>query len=119
MTTQAATYVLTSHAFLSRAEESLSEGNLTAASRNGWLAAAFMVRGTARSKGWRYLGSRGLDEVLDRLVDAYGDEDLWSEFSSGEALEINSYDNCMSSTTMEVHLSQVRQFLGKLESLPA
>lgn len=119
MTTKAATFVLTSHAFLAKAEEALYQKELAAASRNGWLAAASMLRGTARAKGWCYLGPRGLDEVIDRLVEVYGDEELWDEFTSSEALDINSYDNCMSSITVEIHLSQVRRLLNKLEQPPA
>ena len=119
MTTGAATYVLTSHAFLEKAEVALLHSELAAASRNGWLAAASMLRGTARERGWSYLGHRGLDQVVDRLVDLHGDEELWDVFASGEALDINSYDNSMSSATVEVHLAEVRLLLNKLERPPA
>ena len=119
MTTSATTHVLTSLAFLQRADQYLSRSSLAAASRNGWLAAASMLRGTARSKGWRFLGPRGLDEVVDRLVDLYGDEDLWDKFASSEALDINSYDDCMSPATVEIHLAQIRQLIRSLEHPPA
>ena len=47
MTTLTASYVDTSWAFLSKADEALAEGDLLRASRSGWCAAAYMLRGVA------------------------------------------------------------------------
>ena len=119
MTTQASTYLEVSQAFMPRAELALAKSDLRTASRKGWYAAAHMLRGVARARGWRYSGFRGFDEVVDRLVADYGDNSYWGEFASAEALDMNSFDPRMSSLTVEFHLSLVRQLLTKLESLPA
>ena len=119
MTTLTASYVDTSWAFLSKAEAALDRGDLVQASRSGWCAAAYMLRGIARAKGWRYTGFRRLYAVIDRLADKYGDAEIDSLFDSADALEVNSVRCWDSRAGVEYDLSRVGELLRRLERLAA
>ena len=110
----------TSWAFLGRAEAALSREDLGAASRQGWCAAAWALRGFARAKGWRYTGFYGINGVMNNLVEEYsGTWGLDHCFSSAAALEMNSYDPWECRASVEDGLGQVAELLRKLERLPA
>ena len=51
MVTQTRSYVETSWVLMAKAEEALAQGDLVQASRKGWRAAAWMLRGFAGEKG--------------------------------------------------------------------
>ena len=118
MVTQTRSYVETSWVLMAKAEESLARGDLVQASRKGWCAAAWMLRGFAREKGWRYSGFRRLYEVTDRLVSKYGDEEIDNLFDSAAALADNSPRCCDSRAGIEHDLSRVAELLRKLEARP-
>ena len=123
MTTQTQTqhYAATSWAFMAKAEEALARGDLVQASRKGWYAAAWALRGFAREKGWSYSGFRRLYEVIDCVADSYGSTaaaELDCYFDSATALEMNSYEDSDSRLGVEICLDQVAQLLRKLEALP-
>ena len=122
MVTQTRSYVETSWVLMAKAEEALAQGDLIQASRKGWRAAAWMLRGFAREKGWRYSGFRRLYEVMDLLADNYppavvDDIDLW--FDAATALEMNAYENTDSRLGVEICLADVAKLLRQLERLPA
>ena len=120
MTTQTQRYVETSWHLMAKAEQALAQGDLIPASRKGWCAAAWMLRGVARERGWRYSGFRRLYEVIDCLADHYG-PDLAAEidfhFDSAADLEMNSYEDSDTPLGVEICLGEVAQLLRKLERL--
>ena len=119
MATQTAAGNATSWAFLSKAETALAEGELVQASRKGWYAAAWALRGFAQAKGWRYTGFYGINGVMNNLVEEYsGTWGLDHCFSSAAALEMNSYDPWECRASVEDGLGQVAELLRKLERLP-
>ena len=120
MVTQTRSYVETSWVFMAKAEAALAQGDLAQASRKGWRAAAWMLRGFARERGWRYSGFRRLYEVMDLLAENYGpaagaELDLW--FDSATALEMNAYEDSDSRLGVEICLENVAKLLRKLEAL--
>ena len=117
MVTQTRSYGETSWVLMAKAEAALVQGDLAQASRKGWRAAAYMLRGVARAKGWRYTGFRRLYEVIDRLADKYGDPEIDSLFDSADALEVNSVRCWDSRAGVEYDLSRVAELLRRLERL--
>ena len=117
MATQTTAGSATSWAFLSKAETALAEGDLLQASRSGWCAAAYMLRGVARDRGWPYTGFRRLYAVTDRLVSKYGAEEIDNLFDSAAALADNRPRHCDSRAGIEHDLSRVAELLRKLEAL--
>ena len=118
MTTLTASYVDTSWAFLSKAETALAEGELVQASRKGWCAAAWALRGFARAKGWRYTGFYGIVGVIECLAQEYADKEFYDLYSSVDALAVNRPRHCDSRAGIEHDLGRVAELLGKLEALP-
>ena len=118
MTTLTTSYVDTSWAFLSKAEMALAEGELVKASRKGWYAAAWALRGFAREKGWRYTGFYGIVGVIECLAQEYADEEFYDLYSSADALADNRPRHCDSRAGIEHDLSRVAELLRKLEARP-
>ena len=116
MVTLTASYVDTCWAFLSKAEMALAEGDLLRASRSGWCAAAWALRGFARAKGWRYTGFYGIVGVIECLAQEYADEEFYDLYSSADALAVNSPRHCDSRAGIEHDLSRVAELLRKLEA---
>ena len=117
MATQTATYAAVSWAFMAKAEDALERGDLAQASRKGWRAAVWALRGFARERGWIYTGFYGIDGVMNRLVEEYDAEDIDICFSSALALERNAGDDTDSRLGVEICLGEVAQLLRKLEGI--
>ena len=118
MAIQTIQYLEVSWAFLSEAADALAREDLGAASRQGWCAAAWALRGFAQAKGWRYTGFYGINGVMNNLVEEYsGTWGLDYCFSSAAALEMNSYDPWECRASVEDDLGQVAELLRKLERL--
>ena len=118
MVMQTRSYVDTSWAFLSKADAALAEGDLVQASRKGWCAAAWALRGFARSQGWRYTGFYGIVGVIECLAQEYADEEFYDLYSSVDALDDNRPRCCDSRAGIEHDLSRVAELLRKLEARP-
>ena len=118
MTTQTARYTEVSWAFIAKAEAALSRGDLVTASRQGWCATAWALRGFARERGWTYTGFYGINGVMNRLVEEYDAADLDRWFSAAAALEQNASENWDSRMSVEHGLDRVGKLLHKLERLP-
>ena len=118
MATQTTTGSATSWAFLSKAETALAQGELVQASRKGWCAAAWALRGFARAKGWRYTGFYGIVGVIECLAQEYADEEFYDLYSSVDALAVNSPRCCDSRAGIEHDLSRVAELLRKREARP-
>ena len=109
--------VLTSRELLAKALEVVEEGDLLQASEKGWAAAAQMLKGLAEKRGWGRYGDRQLYQAVDRLAQESGDGQLRVLFSVASALHNNSRENRMPKETVAEDLTQVKQFLDKLEGL--
>ena len=120
MTTQTENYTATSWKFFNKAQEALAQDDLIEGSRKGWYAAAYMLRGIARVRGWRYSGFQRYYEVIELLYEAYADEEIDNLFIAACALEINFnfLEGWESRAGVEDGLEKADQLLRKLEALP-
>ena len=120
MATQTVGYIEVSWAFMDRAAAALSREDLGEASRQGWHAAVWALRGFAQAKGWRYTGFYGINGVMNNLVEKYsGAGEIDRCFSAAAALEMNSYDPWECRASVEDGLAQVGELLRRLERLAA
>ena len=110
-------YVITSRELLAQALEAVAQYDLPQASEKGWSAAAHMVKGLAENRGWGRYGDRQLYQATDRLAQESSDGQSRVLFSAASALYSNSSDNSMPRETVSENLSQISQFLDKLEAL--
>lgn len=116
MTSRADEYSLTSRELLAKAEEALAQDDLLQASEKGWGAAAHMVKGIAERKGWRHNGHRELYQVVNRLSQETGDEEIRVHFGLASALHSNFYENWMPKETVEAYLLRVRELVQMMGS---
>ena len=119
MTTDRQQYSDTGREFLARARTYLAEEDLLQASEKGWGAAAQMVKAAAESRGWRHNGHRDLYTTIDRLVEETGDDGIRLAFGSAGQLHTNFYEGWLPHETVEAHLAEVEELVGKLEALDA
>jgi hypothetical protein len=117
MTSGADEYIITSRELLDKAEEALVQGDLLQSSEKGWGAAAHMVKSVAQRRGWRHNGHRELYQVVNRLAEETEDRQIRILFNSASALHSNFYENWMPREMVHDSLSQVKEFVQKLEEL--
>ncbi len=118
MTSQSQEHILISRDFFAKAHDALAQHHLLQPSEKLWGATAHMVKAVAESRGWAHSGHRELFQVVSRLVQETGDEDLRPLFDVANSLHSNFYENWMPEDWIEAGAQQVRQLLEKLESLP-
>ena len=119
MTTNGQQYSDTGREFIARARTYLVEDDLLQASEKGWGAAAQMVKAAAESRGWRHSGHRDLYRTVDRLVEETGDDGIRLAFGSSGQLHTNFYEGWLSHETVDAHVAEVEELVGKLEALDA
>ena len=78
-----------------------------------------MVKAAAKSRGWRHNSHRDLYRTVDRLVEETGDDGIRLAFGSAGQLHTNFYEGWLSHETVEAHVAEVEEFVGKLEALEA
>jgi len=117
MTTKTRYYNATGREFLTRARTYLAENDLLQASEKGWGAAAQMVKSIAEARGWPHNGHHQLWRAVNLLVDQTGDLDIRTAFTAAAALHTNFYEGWLPRENVEAYLSQVDDFVSKLEGL--
>ena len=115
MATRSAYHTETAAAFLLKAREYLAEGDLLQASEKGWGAAARMVKAVAEERGWRHTSHGDLHRAVDRLAGELADEELKRLFHSAGALHRNFYEGWMSEEAVADGISDVVDFVRRLD----
>lgn len=103
--------------YLTKAEEALADDDLLQASKNGWGAAAHMVKGIAQGRWLLDDWHRALYNAVNVLAHESGDRDIRVLLNVASALDSNFYENWMPHEMVADDLVQIRQLLEKLESL--
>jgi len=115
--TSARRYGRASTDLLSQARAELSRGDVVQASEKGWGAAAQMVKSVADSRGWRHNGHRYLFDIVKRLVDESGDQQIYVLFMVANSLHSNFYENWMPQEMVANGLEQVEELVKRIEPL--
>ena len=111
------TYRGRSRAYLAKARQELQAGDLEQASEKGWGAAALMVKAMAEQRGEPHRSHALLFDVVDRLVEETGDEDLDTLFIAANGLHTNFYENHISVAQVRRGIQRVQEFVEKLEQM--
>ena len=117
MATVSEEHLLTSRELLTKALEAVAQDDLLQASEMGWGAAAHMVKGLAEKRGWQHDGHRQQYQTVNRLAQETENSQLGVLFSVASALHSDFYENWMPQEMVSENLTQVRQFIDKLENL--
>ena len=115
MTTRSDYHIETAAEFLGKAYDYLDDGDLLQASEKGWGAAARMVKAVAEERGWRHSSHGDLYRAVDRLAGELADEDLKRLFHSAGELHRNFYEGWMSEEAVADGISDVVDFVRRLD----
>ena len=110
-------YRAQSRIFLAQASEKLENRDLPMASENGWGAAVEVLKAIATKRDWEHYGERSLYDIVDKLVEETGDQDLKSLFAVANQLQTNFYEDWLSRAAVEAHLRDVARFVARVERL--
>ena len=97
---------------LEQARRELDAGDIRQASEKGWRAAAQAVKAVAERRGWKHDTEADIFNVVSRLVDETGNENLASLILVAGSLEMNSHENCQPTGMVRVGLDQVAEFVA-------
>ncbi len=118
MTTQSTGhYTDLSSEYLRRARAYLAEGDLTQASEKGWGAAAVAVKAAATARGLNHASHRQIRQAVQELAKEADDDEIRSFFGNANDLHMNFYEGWLDQETVTLYLSQVEQFIEKLNEL--
>ena len=100
---------------LAKAFVELDQGDLRQASEKGWGAAAQMVKAVGQHRGWPHDGHAALFQVVRRLTDESGDNELVRLFQIANSLHINFYEDWIPRASVFESLRAVGELVNKLE----
>ena len=117
MTTPVVTYREAGRRLLGQARAELDAGDLRQASEKGWGAAAQMVKAVAQARGWPHTAHRHLLTNVTNLTEEVGDPRVHRLFGSAHLLHINFYENTLNAELIADYISDVEQFVARLEHI--
>lgn len=115
--TQSENYSSASRGLLAQASEELAKGDLRQASEKGWGAAAQMVKAVAERRSWEHTGHALLYQVVRRLVEETGDNQLGTFFHVAGNLHSNFYEDWLPQEMVQSALDSVMEMVDRLEQL--
>ena len=110
-------YRAQSRIFLAQASEKLENRDLPMASENGWGAAVEVLKAMATKRDWEHYSERSLYDIVNKLAEETGDQDLKSLFAVANQLQTNFYEDWLSRAAVEAHLRDVARFVARVERL--
>ena len=102
---------------LAQARRELANSDVRQASEKGWCAAAQAVKAVAESRGWEHKTHASLFNVVNRLAEEIGNDELDSLFVTASGLHVNFYENWLPSGTVGVGLDKVAEFVAQLAEM--
>ncbi len=110
-------YLIASREYMGKAYQYLAENDLPQAGEKAWGAAAEMVKAIAEERGRYHSSHRVLYQIVDDLAEETGDSELRRTFQVASDLHINYYERWLSSRYLQQGITDVQNFINKLEPL--
>ena len=105
-------YIDSSREFMRRARSYLDAGDLHQASGKGWGAASHMALAVSRARGWKYTTHRDIYDIVDRMVDLLGRDDILAWQASATQLHDFFY-----ARKGQLHPRSIKFNLDRVESM--
>ena len=106
-----------SRPLLAQAMGEWESGDLRQASEKGWGAAAQVVKAVAEQRGWQHNNHRLLHQIMGRIVNETGDQEISTLFLATSGLHTNFYEDAFPSQMVRDGLQDVGRLLDKLDTL--
>ncbi len=107
----------TSRQLIEHAEDELRSGEPLQASEKAWGAVVHRLKAIARQRRWGHGGHYQLGQVVSRLADETGDNDMEDLFSIAEALHGNFYNNWKTEAAVRSNIESIKRLLDKLSAI--
>ena len=115
--TLATDHALVSRVFIEQAQTELDSGDLLQASEKAWGATARALKAIAEPRGWQHNSHYHYYQIVRRLIDLTGNEELRIGFQIAESLHANFYNGWMPETEVRASIADVRQLVADLHQL--
>jgi hypothetical protein len=105
--------------YLEDADRLLAEGDFAQASEKYWGAVATLLKAIAVQRRWRHGSHKDLWDVIGRIRQEPGYEDVGILFGAAGTLHANFYENWMPPEVVRDHAHQAHLLIEKLQPLAA
>ena len=115
--TLATDHALVSRVFIEQAQTELDSGDLLQASEKAWGATARALKDIAEPRGWRHNRRYDYVQIIARLEEMTGRQELRHGFQAAQALHANFYEGWMTEAQVRNNIADVRQLVADLHQL--
>ena len=110
---------LVSRILIEQAQLEFDSGDLIQASEKAWGATARIIKALAERRGWRHNRHYDYVQIIGRLEDATGREELRTDFHTAQALHSNFYEGWMTENQVRKSINEVRRLVSELDAMIA
>ena len=103
--------------YLSQASDELAQGDRRQAGEKAWGAATQMMKAVAADRGWRHGTRAYFDDIIVRVLQETGDEDIPSIFGLADQLHVHFYEGHLKDELVDVYVRQIPRFVQKMRAL--
>ena len=115
--TLATDHALVSRVFIEQAQTELDSGDLLQASEKAWGATARALKAIAEPRGWQRNSHYHYYQIIERLEEMTGRDELRIGFQVAESLHANFYNGWMPEASVRNSIVIVRQLVADLHQL--
>ncbi len=108
---------LVSHILMEQAQTELDSGDLIQASEKAWGSTARMIKAIGQRRGWRHSRHYDYVQIIGRLEDATGREELRRDFHTAQAVHANFYEGWMTENQVRKSIADIRQLVAELDQM--
>ena len=111
------THDVHSRRLIAHAEIELANGDRLQASEKAWGATAHKLKAIAERRGWRYETHRQVFDIIERIAEELGDEEVRYLFAFANGLHRNYYVDATPIKQLEYEIGKVKELLAILDSV--
>ena len=102
---------------MEQAQSELDSGDLIQASKTAWKATAQIIKALGKRRGWQHEREFDYVQIIGRLVESTGRQELRIGFNSAQALKTNFYEGWMTEFGVRVGIDDVRLLVADLDAM--
>lgn len=110
-------HALVSRILMEQAQTEFDSGDLIQASEKAWGATARALKAIAQPRDWRHSRHYDYVQIIGRLEEATGREELRRGFQAAQAVHANFYEGWMTETQVRKSIADVERLVADLHLL--
>ncbi len=109
------THYTHSERLITQAEQELAQGDRLQASEKAWGAVAHRMKAIAEQRGWEYISHAQVFDIVERLAEETGSNEVRHLFAYANGLHRNYYVDATPIRQLEYEIAQVKRLLEMLK----